>query len=66
VPGSVGAGVRPPPATRLYGSEMESFEFFAGRGGGRGVFNTKDEEELSQMAMEFPYAPFRRFRSIPP
>ncbi|HKY76556.1 MAG TPA: hypothetical protein VJS45_10460 [Acidimicrobiia bacterium] len=37
--------------------KMESFEFFAGRGGGWGVFNA-DEVELSQAMMEFPFAPF--------
>jgi muconolactone delta-isomerase len=39
-------------------SKMEVFEFFAGRGGGWAVFNTTDEEELSQIMMEFPFAPF--------
>ena len=38
--------------------KMESFEFFAGRGGGWGVFNTDDETELSQIEFEFPLAPF--------
>ena len=38
-------------------SKMETFEFFAGRGGGWGVFNM-DEIELSQSMMEFPFAPF--------
>jgi muconolactone delta-isomerase len=37
--------------------KMESFEFFAGRGGGWGVFDA-DETELSQAMMEFPFAPF--------
>lgn len=39
-------------------AKMESFEFFAGRGGGWGVFNTADEIELSQAMMEMPFAPF--------
>jgi hypothetical protein len=38
-------------------AKMELFEFFAGRGGGWGVFNT-DEVELIQAMMEFPFAPF--------
>ena len=39
-------------------SKMESFEFFPGRSGGWGVFSTADETELSQVMMEFPFAPF--------
>ena len=38
-------------------SKMDAFEFFAGRGGGWGLFNM-DEKELSQAMMEFPFAPF--------
>ncbi len=38
--------------------KMESFEFFAGRPGGWGVFNTADEAELSQVMMEFPFGPY--------
>ena len=38
--------------------KMEAFEFFAGRGGGWGVFNTSDETEFSQAMMEFPLNPF--------
>ena len=45
--------------------KMESFEFFAGRGGGWGVFNTDDEEELSQAMMEFPFAPFSSLQCYP-
>jgi len=39
-------------------SKMEQFEFFAGRGGGWGVFNCADDTEFSQAMMEFPFAPF--------
>jgi len=46
-------------------SKMESFEFFAGRGGGWGVFNTTDEEELSQIVMEFPFPPFSSIQVHP-
>jgi hypothetical protein len=38
--------------------KMEAFEFFAGTGGGWGVFNTADETELSQAMIEYPWAPF--------
>ncbi|HET9443184.1 MAG TPA: hypothetical protein VFO65_07660 [Acidimicrobiales bacterium] len=38
-------------------SQMEMFEFFAGRGGGWGVFNV-DDIGLSQAMMEFPFSPF--------
>lgn len=39
-------------------SKMEMFEFFAGGGGGWGVFNLADEVELSQAMMEYPFTPF--------
>ena len=45
--------------------KMEAFEFFAGRGGGWGLFNTADEEELSQAMMEFPFAPFSSIQVHP-
>ena len=45
--------------------KMESFEFFAGRGGGWAVLNTEDETELSQIMMEFPLTPFTVTRVHP-
>ena len=44
--------------------KMEAFEFFAGRGGGWGVFNT-DDTELSQAMMEFPLMPFSSIQVHP-
>lgn len=44
--------------------KMEAFEFFAGRGGGWGVFNCEDKE-LSQAMMEFPFSPFSTIQVHP-
>ena len=41
-----------------YRSKMESFYFYAGKGGGAGVLNTDDEAELSQIMLEWPFAFF--------
>lgn len=45
-------------------SKMEAFEFFAGRGGGWGLFNV-EETELSQAMMEFPFSPFSTIQVHP-
>ena len=37
---------------------MESFEFFAGGGGGFGVVNVADEATLNQIMVEYPLLPF--------
>jgi muconolactone delta-isomerase len=41
-----------------YRGSMESFEFFAGGGGGFGVINVPDEAALNQMMLEYPFLPF--------
>jgi hypothetical protein len=41
-----------------YRPKMESFYFFAGKGGGAGVLNVADEAELSQIMLEWPFAFF--------
>ena len=41
-----------------YRDSMESFEFFAGGGGGFGVFNVPDEATLNQIMVEYPLLPF--------
>jgi hypothetical protein len=38
-------------------NQMETFEFFAGRGGGWGVVNA-DDKAVAQQMMEFPFTPF--------
>ena len=40
-----------------YRSISESFEFFAGGGGGFGVVNVPDEATLNQMMIEYPFGP---------
>lgn len=47
-----------------WGPKMESFEYFAGRAGGWGVFDC-DEFELSQAMMEFPFTPFSQISVHP-
>ncbi len=37
---------------------MESFEFFAGGGGGFGVLNVPDEATLNQIMLEYPFLPY--------
>jgi hypothetical protein len=39
-----------------YRSVTESFEFFAGGGGGFGVVNVPDEATLNQIMIEYPFA----------
>jgi hypothetical protein len=41
-----------------YRAVMESFEFFAGGGGGFGIANISDEATLNQMMIEYPLALF--------
>lgn len=41
-----------------YRSKMEVFYFFAGKDGGFGILNAADEAELSQIMLEWPFAPF--------
>ena len=41
-----------------YRDRMESFEFFAGGGGGFGVVNVADEATLNQIMVEYPLLPF--------
>ena len=41
-----------------YRDRMESFEFFAGGGGGFGVVNMPDEAALHRMIVEYPLNPF--------
>ena len=41
-----------------YRSITESFEFFAGGGGGFGVANVPDEATLNQIMIEHPFTPF--------
>ena len=41
-----------------YRDSMESFEFFAGGGGGFGVLNVSDEATLNQIMVEYPLLPF--------
>ena len=48
-----------------YRPKMETFDFFAGRQGGCGIVNVRDEAELSQMMMEFPFGPFSEVRIEP-
>jgi hypothetical protein len=48
-----------------YRDRMESFEFFAGGGGGFGVFNVADEATLNQMVIEYPFTPFSELTSRP-
>ncbi len=37
---------------------MESFEFFAGGGGGFAVINVPDEAALNRMMVEYPFTPY--------
>ena len=37
---------------------MESFEFFAGGGGGFGIFNGPDEETLNRIMFQYPFFPY--------
>jgi hypothetical protein len=40
-----------------YRPVMESFDFFAGGGGGYGVVNVPDETTLNQLMLEYPLGP---------
>ncbi len=48
-----------------YRSMSESFEFFAGGGGGFGVVNVPDEATLNQIMMEYPLGPFSELEIRP-
>jgi hypothetical protein len=37
---------------------MESFEFFAGGGGGFGILNVPDEATLNRIMFQYPFFPF--------
>ena len=37
---------------------IESFEFFAGGGGGFGIFNGPDEAALNQIMVQYPFFPY--------
>jgi muconolactone delta-isomerase len=37
---------------------MEAFEFFAGGGGGFGIFNVPDEATLNRIMVQYPFTPF--------
>ena len=37
---------------------MESFEFFAGGGGGFGIFNGPDEATLNRIMFQYPFFPY--------
>ena len=38
---------------------MESFEFFAGGGGGFGIFNGPDEATLNRIMVQYPFFPLQ-------
>jgi hypothetical protein len=37
---------------------MEAFEFFAGAGGGFGIFNVADEAALNRIMVQYPLTPY--------
>jgi hypothetical protein len=49
-----------------YRPVTETFEFFAGGGGGFGIVNVPDESALNQMMLEYPFVIFneQEFRPI--
>jgi muconolactone delta-isomerase len=44
---------------------MESFEFFAGGGGGFGIFNVPDEATLNRIMVQFPFFPYSELTARP-
>lgn len=48
-----------------YRDRMEVFEFFAGAGGGFGIFNMPDEATLHQAFIEYPFSPFSEIEFRP-
>jgi hypothetical protein len=44
---------------------MESFEFFAGGGGGFGIFNGPDEATLHGMMVQYPFFPYSQITVRP-
>jgi hypothetical protein len=45
--------------------QMESFEFFAGGGGGFGIFNGPDEATLNRMMVQYPFFPYSKITVRP-
>ncbi|HEX2739189.1 MAG TPA: hypothetical protein VHM69_01985 [Rubrobacter sp.] len=44
---------------------MDSFEFFAGGGGGFGILNVPDEATLNRIMVQFPFTPYSEITSRP-
>src|SRR5215212_11093965 len=44
---------------------MESFEFFAGGGGGFGIFNGPDEATLNGIMVQYPFFPYSQITVRP-
>jgi hypothetical protein len=44
---------------------MESFEFFAGGGGGFGIFNGPDEATLNRIMFQYPFFPYSQITVRP-
>jgi hypothetical protein len=44
---------------------MEVFEFFAGGGGGFGIFNVADEATLNRIVVQYPFTPFSEITTRP-
>jgi hypothetical protein len=44
---------------------MESFEFFAGGGGGFGIVNVTDAATLNRIMVQFPFTPYSELTSRP-
>jgi hypothetical protein len=42
----------------VHRERMEAFEFFAGGGGGFGIFNVPDEATLNRIMVQYPLTPF--------
>jgi muconolactone delta-isomerase len=46
------------PWREAHRERMEAFEFFAGGGGGFGIFNVPDEATLNRIMVEYPLTPY--------
>ena len=44
---------------------MEAFEFFAGSGGGFGIFNVPDEATLNRIMVQYPLTPYTEITARP-
>ena len=44
---------------------MESFEFFAGGGGGFGIVNVPDEAALNRIMIQYPFTPYSKITVRP-